>query len=76
MQNPLRYANSVWTLHTELSGRAAAQTNRSAIVRFMMKRFDTECNRDEETKIRTLKKVPSMVVIMLAMVRNTPVVKW
>lgn len=42
----------------------------------MIKRFDIECNFDEEMRIRMLKKVLSMVVIMLVMVRNILVVKW
>jgi len=62
-------------VQTKFNGRATAETIKSATLRFTMNRLDTEFNLDDETRIRTLLKVPSTVVIRLAMVRVIPVEK-
>lgn len=70
-QNPCVFRS----VQTVFSGRARAETIRSATLRFTMNRFDTECNFDDETRIKTLLKLPRIVVIKLAMVRDIPVEK-
>ena len=73
-----RDKHTPWVLRivqTKFNGRATAETIKSATQRFTMNRLDTEFNLDDETRIRTLLKVPSTVVIRLAIVRVVPVEK-